>query len=456
MMKRLVWLFGVSALAFGGCSDDVTRIGDDPGGSSGHVSSGGTGATTGAGGLSGVWSIQASSPFAGTLATGTLVLGAGQLALSIDGASLVYSDGGSVQSLHFVNPKRSQDVELSVTRVGADLSSGELPLALGGQWSVSHPFEPGSCSATLAADAFGAGCVDVGGEPAGFPSLNATLSAGRSQVLPSILGDLGGAWQVQSNGGANGTCSVTFSEARVDATCAATQSALDGTLSFELAADSGSGATDRGLELSAHRLSAAMAVAPEPLPPSLGEIALVLAGDDEAVELLERAEARAGSLGLDVDDELDRDLASWARAATPKLVAARSWSRGAAFVADRAGVLQSLDSRRVLSRLRRQAAAPASAIALVIGPEPSAAEARRWRDRARRLERAARRSGRTLPSWVALLAGAPERSFTPPLSLDEDHVAVVPRLDASTEELAAEIERALGPDARWVRRPAAR
>lgn len=453
--KHGVWLFGGAVLAFGGCSDDVTRIGQDSGGSSGHIASGGTGGSGAAGGLSGVWSIRGSTPFAGTLATGTLALGNGQLALSIDGASLVYSDGAGVQSLHFTNPKRAQDIALSVMREPNELWSGQLPLALGGGWSIFHPIEPGSCTATLSTDAFGASCAGVSGEPAGFPSLNAALSANRGSVLPSILGDLGGVWQVQSNTGANGGCSVTLSDARVDATCAGTQSALDGALWFEIAGESGSGATDRGLELTALRLSAAHAVAPEPPPLSLAEIGLVLSGDELGLELFERAEVRAGSFGVDVDEELDRDLERWARELGPKIAAARAWSSNAAWLRRDVAVLESSDSSALLARLRRQAAQRQSAIALVIGSDSFAAEARRWRDRARRLDRAARRSDRALPPWIALVASAPERAPSPPFSLDDGQVLVVPRLGASAE-LAAELERALGADARWLRRPVTR
>lgn len=250
-MKRSLMLV---ALLFAACSDDITRVGENTGGSSGFSGSSGSG---GSGGsvtdLSGVWTISGSVTATGTFVTGTLIIDSTELVLTIDGATLSIFDHGSAQGLHWTNPKRQQDTALSLSRAPAAMALGVIPFGLGGQWTASHPTEPGGCQAALAPASLIASCQGVAGEPSGVPSLNGTLSATRTAGIPSAFGELGGSWHIQSNGGEGGSCSVTLSGNQLMASCAGTDSALDGNLSFVLDGNVGSGSSSMGLEFSAVR-----------------------------------------------------------------------------------------------------------------------------------------------------------------------------------------------------------
>jgi hypothetical protein len=255
-MKYVVFvLTGFVACSFVACGDDVTRVGDNTGGSSGVIGQGGSAAQSGApNDLSGVWSITGSLASSGAFATGTLTIGAHQLALAMNGGgTLAFSDDGAAPILTWTDPNQAQLTSIQVAHTGAPADLGAIPLELGGQWQFSNPPEPGACTATLQTGSFSASCSDVSGEPAGFPSLNSQLSATRTSALPSLFGELGGSWQIASNGGATGGCNLTLMDNQLTASCSGTASPLDGTLSFTLEGNVGSGSTNWGLEISAVR-----------------------------------------------------------------------------------------------------------------------------------------------------------------------------------------------------------
>jgi hypothetical protein len=221
------------------------------------------------------------------------------------------------------------------------------------------------------------------------------------------------------------------------------------------------------------------------------ELALAANGSEPLLDLLERAEVRAGSLGLDVDDELDRDAERAARELWPRLTAARAWyrpsvrerglrvarcgepgaelrlwegssratleQRHAAWAIAGAALLESSEPRALLQRLRARSADEESAIALVVARESSGAGASELIRRAQRLVAEARRFDRPIDAWVSMLARAEERDLASPLALGEREVAIVPRLSALARlpEFTSEIDALRGPNSRWLRRPSA-
>jgi hypothetical protein len=220
----------------------------------GSGSTGGSGGSAAIGGNSttGIWDLIGSVKTTGTLVKGTLEIAPEKLVLVIDGTTLSYQ-AGPPASLTFVRPFASQNKSYVVTRTPSYVPLGLIPLDLGGSWSFTDPVGGGSCTAALSANGFSGSCSNVTGAPLALPSLNASLTANRGAPAASDFGELGGSWTAQSNGGGEGHCSASFAINEFTASCSATGTPLDGTLSFTLGAGIGSGSSNYGLEISAVR-----------------------------------------------------------------------------------------------------------------------------------------------------------------------------------------------------------
>lgn len=209
-------------------------------------------------------------------------------------------------------------------------------------------------------------------------------------------------------------------------------------------------------------------------------------------EQLERAEESAHPLALDLDTDDGLELKRLTRELWPRVTAAQAlllpelasagqklvpcndrsaryslWKEGSdglplasprvrqrAWAHSTLAMLRSSEVQKLAARLRELAAEPTSAIALVIEPTAAVDGLSRLSERARKLQRRAGRSARPAPAVLGLLAqsrGSVER----PIVLGPRDLVAVPRLGALARlsDFAAEIERALTPGDRWLKRP---
>jgi hypothetical protein len=202
--------------------------------------------------LSGTWDVIATRPGGGTTSW-VMTIGASTFSMSSGSGSVAYSDGATKQ-LTWTTPRSVTPV--NVTNSPVPLNAGSLPLALGGDWSLSANQE--TCSLTVAATGATGSCdgpgyyVGSGNWPYPLPSPihGRIYSANRVSTLASQLGELGGQWQL-ANGG-SGTCTATVEGNRVTATCINAQP-LTGTLELTLGSDCVASGSSGGYELSAAR-----------------------------------------------------------------------------------------------------------------------------------------------------------------------------------------------------------
>jgi hypothetical protein len=234
------------------CAEDVTRIGDNSGGST--VDSGGTGGLGAASDISGTWDLYGSSRVYGWAITGTLTIDATRFLLTLDSASVNYI-AGSPPSLSYVRPFTGQDNTYTVTKTDNPVDLGVIPLDVGGTWTFTRPGDPlAHCDAQVGPGTFGGRCSNVWYAPSSLPDLNHTVSATRTTVLPSVFGELGGVWQLVSDGGSQGRCTARFEGSELIASCNSSFDAMNNsTLVFTLGDGIASGSSDEGLEISAVR-----------------------------------------------------------------------------------------------------------------------------------------------------------------------------------------------------------
>jgi len=236
-----------------------------------------------------------------------------------------------------------------------------------------------------------------------------------------------------------------------------------------------------------HRSTLTLALASMPRP----ERTLLALGDE-----LDRGEENAHPLSLGLDDpKADRDDRLQAEL-WPRVTAAQAWLRPEleverddftivscdaktarfalwpgeasqlhlplaptylrhrAWAVASAAWLASDHPRELAQRLRTASAEPGSTIALVIERQLSVEGVAALGDRARELERRARRFGRRPPDTLALFTSAVAEAVDSASRLERNQIAVVPRLGslARLDRFEAEIARALKPHDEFVRR----
>jgi hypothetical protein len=234
----------------GGCKNDV--LGQNPGsGGSGGVGSCATD-------LSGTWDVMATKPgsASGTFAW-VLTLDATTFSMSASGDTLLYTAGATKQ-LTWTRP--SGVIPITVSNAPAAVNAGSLPLALGGNWSLSANDEV--CNVIVGATTVTGSCQGPGGpgssvgnggtwpHPLPNPRHDRIYSANRLSPLASQLGDFGGQWQLSNGAGA--TCTATVEGNRLTATCTNAHP-LTGSLQLTLGNDCVASGSSGGYELSARR-----------------------------------------------------------------------------------------------------------------------------------------------------------------------------------------------------------
>jgi hypothetical protein len=231
----------------------------------------GAGGSAGAGGaftnngcasdLTGTWDIIA-TPTYSSPGTGTLVIGADTLTVSINHGTtgayrLDYSTQGG-QTLRWQDPSHPA-IPIDVLDTPAALDAGSIPLALGGSWSFSanlvrFSVSVGASASSLIVDRVPTGTV-VGGswpDPIPRPRFGETYSVTRTSQLVSQFGFFGGQWQATTDRNSD-TCSIKIESNTVQFNCQ-TGNAFNGITQLTVGSDCvASGLSNSGYELSARR-----------------------------------------------------------------------------------------------------------------------------------------------------------------------------------------------------------
>jgi hypothetical protein len=236
------------------------------GGSTGHGSGGtGSGGSTGTAGgasgcdkdLTGTWDLLATS-IGGGPASGTMILGVDGFTVTTDGGQLTYYATGT-KSAKWATTGSGRAI--GVQNTPASLSSGSIPVALGGHWVLSTTFE--TCTLDVAASSIKGTCngrpgdFSVAGDdwPYTIPNLEngITYSVTRTGTATSQFGDLGGAWTANSSTDSGQHCTITLAGNTMTANCQ-THTEFSGITHLTIGSDCvASGTTPGGLELSARK-----------------------------------------------------------------------------------------------------------------------------------------------------------------------------------------------------------
>jgi hypothetical protein len=194
--------------------------------------------------ITGTWDIIAAGS-SGRQDTATLTIDANTFTFGSGERSLAFRVNGAALSLTWTDGTKNVPINASHTLTPVD--TGLEPLAAGGSWIFSSTTSSENCTATLGADSFTATCARVHSTP--FGTLDGTVTAQRSQKLPSIFGELGGTWHLTTSGG--GGVDATFSGSTFTASLFG--SSGDGSMTMKVCNGMASGSTSSGLELSARR-----------------------------------------------------------------------------------------------------------------------------------------------------------------------------------------------------------
>jgi hypothetical protein len=203
--------------------------------------------------IAGTWDVQGSRMSDKPLSA-TLLIDASHFTFAVaNGASLTFSSAGNANSLVWLTSPHDAPVNILTTHANAALSQGIIPPPLGGTWTFagSAPGDPARCQAQIGAPTFTAGCVGTSGFPEPFPySLDGTITATRTQTLPSVFGDLGGTWHLTDQ--ATGTCDASFRGNTLSVVCA-DANVFTGEASLTFCDGVAAGSTSAGIEFSALR-----------------------------------------------------------------------------------------------------------------------------------------------------------------------------------------------------------
>jgi len=167
-----------------------------------------------------------------------------------DGDGLTFSAQGGALTLTYQGRGSHPGGPIATTHVSAPLAEGIIPLGLGGQWTFASA--PAMCQATIAAPTFTASCAGTDDFPEPLPrDINGSITGQRLSTLPSLFGDLGGAWHVA--GGNNEGCDATFSGNTMTAICQSSPFGSNDGLTVTFCDGLAVGTTTAGAEFSAHR-----------------------------------------------------------------------------------------------------------------------------------------------------------------------------------------------------------
>ena len=248
---------GAAASGDGGGSNDGGGSGVQPPSPDGSLASTCSTATATPTTLAGTWDVQATSRN-GAPTTATIVLDATHFTYAAgSGASLTFSVQGSALSLVWRDPGKP-DVSIVTTHSLVPFQQGIIPLALGGAWSFANALQtdPTRCQAGIGVPQFTGQCLNGPTRvPSPLPSdLRGSVTGTRTSNLPSLFGDLGGAWHIAcagQNPGTSCSCDATFSGSTLSVTCA--DPMLQGTASITFCDGVAAGYTSSGIEFSARR-----------------------------------------------------------------------------------------------------------------------------------------------------------------------------------------------------------
>ena len=207
----------------------------------------GSGSGGSGGALAGKYDLTGSSP---SDKRGTMTLEASTFTIAMGDTTLAYRVSGNQITLTWT--ERSRVSAITTTRTPGALFLGDLPLNVGGSWTLAGEADPTQkCSASFAAASIDASCSNVSGVPSPLPHINGMLTGGRKNPLASIFGDLGGEWTLSATGGGGATAKFsgnTFSGSITGSGRA------DGSVTVTIANGIASGTTNKGIEFSARHL----------------------------------------------------------------------------------------------------------------------------------------------------------------------------------------------------------
>jgi hypothetical protein len=196
--------------------------GSSGGGDISSSSSGGSGSSSGGG------PVNPSSPLIGTwdvLAGGapaTITIGVNSFTFQVKSFSTTAEVGRALPIISFTDGKQNGTLTTSYTAASVDL--GNLPLSIGGKWTIDR--DSAHCDFEAKADAHTLACASLrnpyrdvleGEDPNnGSPLGSGTTTAVRTRTAASDFGNLGGTWDVKTP---RASCTVVFEANRFDAQC---------------------------------------------------------------------------------------------------------------------------------------------------------------------------------------------------------------------------------------------
>jgi hypothetical protein len=204
--------------------------------------------------LSGTWDVLGSSPGGVPLAL-TITLDAQHIDVIGAKESFVAVRSGTGFILTYSVGDRSAQV-LALRENGGVMNVGALPFDLSGLWSFRTPdFTEGiGCNATFVTPGFSGECATVALPRwvASYQLGNGSARGNHQASAPSMFGDLGGTWNMQTTRGT--ACTFEFRDNTFSSRCSnELTSAPLGGVNVTFSGATVSGTTTSGVEFSAHR-----------------------------------------------------------------------------------------------------------------------------------------------------------------------------------------------------------
>ena len=245
-----------------GCSSTqgAADAGGGPGGAGGG---GGSAGAAGAGScdkdLTGTWDLYATSLASGSVG-GVLTVTATGFDVATSGGHLVYNAQGTRSATWTTNTAAARSI--TVQNAAGAVNGGSIPLAVGGNWTLTAGFE--ACTLNVAASSVRGGCHGRAGDhnvgaddwPYGTipsPENGFNYLASRTSTATSQFGDFGGVWMAGSDSGSGQGCTITLEGNTITTNCRASND-FNGVMHLTIGGDCvASGTTPSGLEVSARR-----------------------------------------------------------------------------------------------------------------------------------------------------------------------------------------------------------
>ncbi|MFO0661559.1 MAG: hypothetical protein U0165_17260 [Polyangiaceae bacterium] len=244
----------VVALALVACGDDVgvgsNQQNQETGGTAGFSGGGGTAGSAGSGAtLAGIWAATGTGP-SGTTSQGSIMLSESRLKIQFPSLTFDFQEDGNTATASFFDDGVTSLLNFSRTN-GPAITTGIMPLDIGGNWQASVAGDPGLCTGFLSSGNGSGSCVNTGYVPMPLEPMNGSGFVVKSKAGgDDTFGQLTGTWVYKSNGG--GQCEVVFTSSTFTSNCSG-MGRFDGLLSVSFEADTVSGTTSSGIEFSATR-----------------------------------------------------------------------------------------------------------------------------------------------------------------------------------------------------------